>query len=306
MNLGSGTRDRLKLSSLMAAGLGALAVAWVLALIFSIPLTTGPIDHDAAERILEGKLGTGGIERAQDYRSGQRWIAIAAAVLELAVLAGLAFWRPSPLRRVIAFLGHRPVAGAAAAGAGIAVLLALVGLPLDLVAVGRSRDFGLFTQPVSGWLTDFATSTGITAVLAAVGAAAAMWLWRWLKGGFWLAGSALVMAYAVIFVWLWPVVVSPLFNSFVPLPEGTARAEVLQLADEAGVDVGQVYEVDASRRSSTLNAYVNGIGSTKRVVIYDNALQDLSRPELSSLIAHELAHVKSRDLERGLLFAVLV
>ncbi len=306
MNSGSGTRDRLKLSSLMAAGLGAILVAWLLAFLFAIPLTSGPVDRGAAERILEKKLGPEKIERAEEYRAGQRRLAIGSMAAELILLAGLAFWRPAPLRSLLRRLGRRPVLGAAGAGAGIAVLVALVGLPLDLVAVDRARDHGLFSQSVGGWLTDFAMSTGITAALAAVGAAVAMGLWRRLRKGFWLAGSALVIAYAVIFVWLWPVVVSPIFNDFEPLPEGPVRAEVLRLADEAGVDVGQVYEVDASRRSSTLNAYVNGIGSTKRVVIYDNALRDLSRPELSSLIAHELAHVKSSDLDRGLLFAILV
>ncbi len=306
MNLGSGTRDRLKLSSLVAAGLGAVLVAWALALLFAIPLTTGPVDLGAAETTVEQRIGPAEIERAEDFRSGQRRIAIASTALELLVLGGLAFWRPAPLRRLIGRLGRRPVIGAAALGAGVSVLLALVGLPLALASVGRGREFGLITQSTSAWLADFAVATGIAALLAAIGAAAAMALWRRLGGRFWLAASALVAAYAVIFVWLWPVVVSPLFNRFDPLPPGPVRAEVLRLADRAGVDVGQVYEVDASRRSSTLNAYVNGIGPTKRVVIYDNALRDLSRPELSSLIAHELGHVKTNDLGRGLLFAILV
>lgn len=306
MKLGSATRDRLKLSSLVAAALGAVVLAWVLALLFSLPLTTGPVDRGAAEATVERRLGPDRIERAESFRAGQRKLAIGATALDLAVLLALALWRPAPLRRLIRFLGRRPLLGAAAAGAGISLLLALVGLPLDLAAVGRSRDQGLTTQSTAGWLADFALSTGITALIAAVGALAAMALWRRLRGRFWLAGSALAIAYAVIFVWLWPVVVSPLFNRFEPLPDGPVRAEVLRLADRTGVDVGEVLEVDASRRSSTLNAYVNGIGSTKRVVIYDNALHDLTRPELSALIAHELAHVESNDLERGLAFAILV
>jgi len=64
--------------------------------------------------------------------------------------------------------------------------------------------------------------------------------------------------------------------------------------------------VDASRRSSTINAYVNGIGSSKRVVIYDNALSKLDRSGFSALVGHELGHVKDRDLWRGLGFAMLV
>jgi STE24 endopeptidase len=67
-----------------------------------------------------------------------------------------------------------------------------------------------------------------------------------------------------------------------------------------------VYEVDAGRRSSTVNAYVNGIGSSKRVVIYDNAIRDLSPIEFRALVGHELGHVKANDLTRGVTFALLV
>jgi STE24 endopeptidase len=112
--------------------------------------------------------------------------------------------------------------------------------------------------------------------------------------------------FAVVWLWLWPVAVSPLFNDFERLPPGPVRSEVLGLADRAGVDVGEVYSVDASRRSVALNAYVHGIGSSKRVVIYDNALETLPRDSLSVLVAHELAHVEAGDVYRGLGFAVLV
>ena len=74
---------------------------------------------------------------------------------------------------------------------------------------------------------------------------------------------------------------------------------MLELGREAGVDIGQVYRIDASRRSTALNAYVDGIGSTKRVVLYDNLLKRAARPELRSIVAHELGHVAHDDVPRG-------
>jgi STE24 endopeptidase len=116
-----------------------------------------------------------------------------------------------------------------------------------------------------------------------------------------------VAAIAVVFAWLAPVVLAPIFNRFTPLPPNSAaRAEVLDLARRAGVDVGEVYRVDASRRSRALNAYVDGIGSTKRVVLYDTLLRRANHPELRSVVAHELGHVKHDDLWRGLAFVALV
>lgn len=296
----------MKLSGLILTAGGAVLAAWLLAMLFSLPLTSGPVDRDTAGPVVERALGPELLARAGDYRSGQRLIAVGSLAIEFGLLALFAFWRPAPVRRLFSRLARRPVVGAGLAGAGIALLLALAGLPLGLAAAARGREYGLVTQGVSGWLGDLAVSTGISMVLAFAGAAIAMVLWRRLKGRFWLAAAVLVAAWAVISVWLWPVVVSPLFNRFEPLPAGPVRTEVLRLADRSGVRVDQVLEVDASRRSSTLNAYVDGIGSTRRVVIYDNALKELDRAELSSLIAHELTHVKSNDLVRGLLYALMV
>jgi len=133
-----------------------------------------------------------------------------------------------------------------------------------------------------------------------------MGLIRRLGRRFWIGGAVLVVGYAVVFSWLAPVVLAPVFNKFEPLPEGKTRSEVLALGREAGVDIGQVYRVDASRRSTAINAYVNGLGSTKRVVIYDNALRELDRAELRSVVAHELGHVKGDDIWRGILFVALI
>ena len=84
------------------------------------------------------------------------------------------------------------------------------------------------------------------------------------------------------------------------------RANVVELGERAGVDVGDVYRVDASRRSTSLNAYVAGIGPTKRVVLYDTLIDGTSEPELRSVVAHELGHVSHSDIPRGILFAALV
>src|SRR3712207_6632689 len=80
----------------------------------------------------------------------------------------------------------------------------------------------------------------------------------------------------------------------------------MSLAREAGVDVGEVYEMDASRRTTSANAYVAGLGRTKRVVLYDNLLEDFSREEVRNVIAHELAHVHYRDVPTGLLWVAIV
>ena len=111
---------------------------------------------------------------------------------------------------------------------------------------------------------------------------------------------------AAIVTWLAPVVIAPLFNKFDELPPGQARSDVLELARKAGVDVGHVYEVDASKRTTAINAYVNGLGSSKQVVLYDTLIHDLNQGERRAVVAHELGHVHGNDIQRGLLFVAIV
>ena len=189
----------------------------------------------------------------------------------------------------------------------LAVTVTVVALPATVWAHERSVDVGLSTQSLGPWFVDVAKSTAIGAALAGMGAALLMALVRRFGARWWVPGVAGVVAISAIFSWLAPVVLAPLFNRFEALPEGSrTRSDVLELARRAGVDVGEVYRVDASRRSTALNAYVTGLGPTKRVVIYDTLLDEAERPELRSVVAHELGHVRHEDILRGLAFIALV
>jgi STE24 endopeptidase len=113
----------------------------------------------------------------------------------------------------------------------------------------------------------------------------------------WAGAVALVLSLAGSF--LYPVLVEPLFNRFEPMSAGPFKASVLRLADREGVQVDDVLVADASRRTTTLNAYVSGFGGTRRVVVYDNLLEELTPAQARVVIAHELGHAKNRDVVTG-------
>ena len=289
-----------------ALRLGAAAVAAVVVAEGAFLLLRPRDNIDPAPVSPSTYFGQAELQRAEDYRNTQALIGIGSLAVEVGVLATLAVWRPAPVRRVLDRAGRRPVLGGAAVGAGISLTLAVAGLPLGIVAHERARDVGLDTQTIGPWLADWARASAIAAGLAAVGGAAAMGLLRRLGRRFWIGGTVLVVVFAVVFTWLAPVLLAPVFNKFEPLPAGKTRSAVLRLGREAGVSIGQVYRVDASRRSTAVNAYVDGIGSSKRVVIYDNTLRQLSPGELRSVVAHELGHVKHSDIRRGLIFVAII
>lgn len=246
------------------------------------------------------------IERARHFADPQRLIGLAQIALSGITLAVLALRPPAPLELLLARIERRPLLGGALAGAAISLALAIVGLPLSIWAHARAVDVGLSTQTLGPWLVDVAKSAAIGAVLAALAGFLVMALIRRFSRRWWIPAAAVVAVFAVIGSYLWPVVVDPLFNRFEPLPRGALRSEVLQLAKRSGVDVGQVYRVDASRRTSAINAYVVGIGHTKRVVLYDNLIDRYPRDQVRSVVAHELGHVAGNDEPRGLLFVFIV
>ena len=234
------------------------------------------------------------LARARAFRRPQRALALAAGAVETGVLVALA--RRAP---------RRP-RSAAASGAALSLALSAAPLPLRAVARVRARRVGLVTQGWAGWAGDLGKASAIGAGLAAAGAGLAVAARERAPERWWLPGAGAVVAFSAAVAFAAPVVLDPLFNRFERLPEGETRDAVLDLARRAGVTVGEVYSVDASRRTTAANAYVTGLGATKRVVLYDTLLEGFSRDEIRLVVAHELAHVAHRDVPRGLALVALV
>ncbi|MCW2992320.1 MAG: family peptidase, partial [Solirubrobacterales bacterium] len=235
------------------------------------------------------------IRRGADYANPQIALYGATLVLQAGALIFL-------IRRGAARLPRRAIA----AGAVVSLALTVVTLPVGAIMRQRGIDVGLVTQSWGGWAGDVAKSAAIGAVLAGLGAGLASLLARRFGRRWWLPGTALVVLVGAGFLFAGPVVLDPLFNTFTPLPAGKLRSDVLRLADEAGVKVGQVYEMDASRRTTASNAYVTGLGSSKRVVIYDTLIRDFPPEQTRLVVAHELGHVHYSDVAHGLLYLLLI
>jgi STE24 endopeptidase len=291
-----------------AARIGGAAVAMIVVAELAVLLLSpgdeppDPVPVNEADYFSAAQL-----ERAHDFRNGQTWLFFGSLAIEAGVLVAFAYGRPAATRRLLDSFAERPLRGAALAGGGIAVATAVATLPVGIWSHERAVDVGLSTQSLDSWLSDVGKSTAISAVLTAAGAALLFAVVRRFPKRWWIPGTVLVVLIATLVTWVGPVVLAPIFNKFQPLPQNSqARREVIDLADRAGVEIGQVYRIDASRRSTALNAYVDGIGSSKRVVLYDTLLDSAKLPELRSIVAHELGHVAHDDIRRGLIFVAIV
>ena len=287
---------------LPAAVVAALLIAETAVLLLSPAQDLEPVPVSASSLFRPAEL-----ERMRDYAGGQRLLGLGAIAAQGVVLALLVLRPPRrTAQRLERIARGRQGLATALAGGALMLAAALAALPFRAVAHERAVDFGKSTQSWGEWAADRATAAMIALVLAAAVAAFFAFLMRRFPRRWWVAGAGAVVCIEVLFVWLAPVVLDPVFNDYRDLPPGRTRADVEQLARRAEVDVGDVLVVDASRRTTSANAYVDGLGHTKRVVLYDTLLQRFTPEQVRLVVAHELGHVKQRDLARGMLWVAIV
>jgi STE24 endopeptidase len=184
-------------------------------------------------------------------------------------------------------------------------VLTLLRLPLSFWrGYVRERRWGFSTQTAGGWLLDRAKGFAIAAVLSAVAVLAFVALARALPGAWPAAAAPGAALFVLALGFAGPIVLEPLFNRFRPLGDPALTGELRALAERAGVPVRDVLVADASRRTRRENAYVSGLGGTRRIVLFDNLL-DASEPrQIRLVVAHELGHRRARHVERGTLLAM--
>jgi STE24 endopeptidase len=258
-----------------------------------------PAEVDVRTYFSEAELA-----RGRRYARPQLALGMASEAVELGILIALALRPSGPLRA-----GRRweqPVAGGATVAAGLGLATTAATLPLRAASRRRRIAVGLDTQSWSGWLADLAKAGVIQTGFAAAAGAGVVAVTRRYPQRWWLPAAAVSVGVGGVLAALAPVVLDPIFNEFTRLPEGQTRADVLALAEAAGVSVGEVYSVDASRRTTAANAYVAGLGPTKRVVLFDTMLDRYTRDEVRLVVAHELGHVRHRDVPRSVTFAAVL
>jgi Zn-dependent protease with chaperone function len=171
------------------------------------------------------------------------------------------------------------------------VILFLVDLPLSYYqGYVREHAYGLSNQTLGKWASDQVTAL-IVGIVAGV-----LFLWvpylllkrsprRW-----WFYTGLAAIPFIVVVTFVQPIWIDPLFNRFGPMKDQALEADILRLAERAGIEGGRVFEVAKSEDTNAVNAYVTGFGGTKRIVLWDTILAKLNREQLLVVMGHEMGH----------------
>lgn len=172
--------------------------------------------------------------------------------------------------------------------------------PLSYISYTLSKTYNISTQSFAAWmkdeLIDFWVNFGFLYVFVVV----VYWLMNKSKKRWWLYVWLMSVPFTLFITFIQPVVIDPLYNDFTPLQNKELEAKILNLAKKSDIPAEHVFEVNMSDKTNALNAYVTGIGSNSRIVLWDTTLNKLQDKEILFVMAHEMAHYVEKHIYIGI------
>ncbi len=150
---------------------------------------------------------------------------------------------------------------------------------------------------IKGWLLGAIIGGGLLAVI--------IWFYQLTGKNFWIWAWILMAVFSIFMTMFYSNLIVPLFNKQTPLEEGELRTSIEEFSAKAGFKLDNIYVIDGSKRSTKSNAYFTGLGSKKRIVLFDTLLKDLSKEEIVAVLAHEIGHYKKKHTVTGTILGIL-
>jgi STE24 endopeptidase len=188
----------------------------------------------------------------------------------------------------------------------LTLLIAVISLPIDIYEQHISRTYGLSVQGWGSWAGDWCKAEGVALVITVLAVFGLFSIIRKSPQRWWFYFWLLTLPFLILLIFVAPVILDPIFNKFEPLEKTQPElvSEIEKVTHRGGLSIprDRMFEMDASEKVTTYNAYVTGIGATKRVVVWDNTSRDLTVPETLFVFGHEMGHYVLNHIYKGLAF----
>jgi STE24 endopeptidase len=179
--------------------------------------------------------------------------------------------------------------------------MSFLSLPLSYYAgYVHEHKWNFSTQTAIDWLLDQAKSFGLGLVLGSLLLALLLWVMARFPGSWWLMAGVASAFVSVILATIFPVAILPIFHRYTPIRDEQLTGSLQKILAQGGLKSSGFYQEDMSRKTRKENAFLAGLGKTRRVVLGDNLVENMTNPEIVSIIAHEVGHYKHRHMWKGI------
>jgi STE24 endopeptidase len=189
--------------------------------------------------------------------------------------------------------------------AGILYLICeIIALPFSAYSTFVIEEkFGFNKMNRKIFITDFIKSFIIKGIIYGIIFSVTVWLFSSIKHYAWLYVFITITIFELFVTFIYPIVIMPLFNKYTPLEDGELKKSVEKYAKKESFKMKGLFKVDNSKRSTKSNAFFIGFGKSKRIVLFDTLIQKHTVQELTSILAHEVAHFKLRHIIKQMIFS---
>jgi len=171
------------------------------------------------------------------------------------------------------------------------LLIYVLSFPLNVYEhFVREHQYGLATQSFPAWFREQLIGLGITLIGGTIFFIVLYAVFRRAPKTWWIWGTGVAVVFSFVLVFIAPVFIEPLFNTYKPLTKPEISEPILAMARANEIPVKQVFEVDASRQTTRVSANVSGFLGTTRIALNDNLLKQCTVPEIREVMAHEMGH----------------
>lgn len=190
---------------------------------------------------------------------------------------------------------------------GLGVLSSLIDLPISIYRqFGLEARFGFNRMTPVLFITDLLRNALVSLIIALPLLSLILWLLELATPMSWLWAWLGWMSFNALLLFIYPVVIAPLFNKFTPMPDSEHKQKLDALLQRCGFSAAGLFVMDGSKRSAHANAYFTGFGKNRRIVLFDTLINQLSPSQLEAVLAHEIGHYQCKHLQKRLIMMALI
>ena len=179
--------------------------------------------------------------------------------------------------------------------ASLSVISYLLGLPFTLYSTFKiEAKYGFNKTTPKVFFTDTIKGAALATLIGGSLLSAVLWLYQELGSNFWILAWALLAVFSLLMFMFGTTLILPLFNKLEPIKDGPLKQGIEKYCASQGYNLGRLFVMDGSKRSSKANAFFSGLGSSKTIVLFDTLIEKLTTTEIIAVLAHEIGHYKKK------------